>query len=54
MEILLASVGLIAFCTSLSALEEHIRWMDFYNKDGEEDCEYHVNKHHNYDIGYHE
>ena len=54
MELFLASIALIAFCTSASAIEEHIRWVDSYHEAGEEDHQYHLEKQSNYDIGYHE
>ena len=54
MELFLAAIALVSACAGLSAIEEHICWMNSYNEAGEEDRQYQENKHSNYDIGYHE
>ena len=54
MELFLGGLALVAFCASVSALEEHIRWMDSYKEAGEEDHQYHLDKQNNFEIDYRE
>jgi len=54
MELFVVSMAIVGLATTICAIDESIDWMSSYRREGEEDLKHHVNKHHNYDIGYHE
>jgi hypothetical protein len=44
MELVLASLALVAVVTAAVAFDEHINWMDDYNEAGRSDREYQIEK----------
>ena len=44
MELLLASLALVAVITAVFAFDEHRNWMDDYNEAGRADREYQIEK----------